>query len=980
MIPLRNDFADPADDAQVSPPDSNAFRARTQSYVNELKPGARRREEEVATSTLPANAAARRLVEALVARGVDTFFGIPGGPICPVFEAIRLTPGAQLVESRHETHAAFAAALFHRASGRVPAVVVTAGPGITNAATGIASASLERAPMLIIAGDVAWATTGGRMAQDSGPEGISIEAMFAPITRAQVRASHSRSVVSQALAALEIACNPMLPGPALFVLPLDRAMGECEAIDLPRRVTRWSAAPTDESVRETAALLREAHRPLLVLGAGCRGHEAAVRALVDACHIPFVTTPRAKGIVSERHPRSLRNGGMAASVWARRYTASPVDVCVALGTDLDDTSMGPTRYVGEHGTLVHVDLDARVFGRNVRTALGVNADLGLFASALCEELGKTGLVNGRARAALKDARSVSPFDVPDASSDDSFPIRPHRLLADLEAAVGPRARFVTDIGEHMLFALHYLTAGTPDAFHVQLNLGSMGSGIAGAIGLALADRSRPVACIAGDGCMQMAGMEALVAIRERLPVLFVVFNDGRYNMVHHGMRQIFGQAAALQHPAGRLRRVGRRDRNAGRGGLGTRRAHARPRRLAPGAGRSGTHRRPDRRHRADPGRRSSRGASAHVDAFASQRSGGNLTISIVGVGTWLPETVRSNDAWPAAFSKHNHEKGDRTFNDIPASEDAESAAIVARDLEAEIRDPFLGVKSRRIADASMTAVEAEAHAALAALRDAGIAPGDVDLVLSYSIVPDRLGPPTGAAVAHRIGATRALVLGVDAACASSITQLDVARAYITAGLARTVLLLQSHLLLRAMPLEHPATPGLGDGATALVVAEGTGLAIRSTFGVTHGEQAIAVTWVRGQTDETDLPWWKAGGDYRVGSRAPERVKSLMRDTVSFGAATIQAAAERSSTAVADIGVIASVMPRGFIPHAIAERLGLPRTCAVTTYDYTAHLGACGPVFNIARARELGRVKPGTLIAMYGQGAGFTRAAAILEAQ
>jgi acetolactate synthase-1/2/3 large subunit len=534
------------DAALVNPSPDSTPRGRT-SDIQEIL--ARVRSGSPAEhSALSANAAARRLVEALVARGVDMFFGIPGGPICPVFEAIRLTPGARLIESRQETHAAFAAALYHRASGRVPAVVVTAGPGITNAATGIASASLERAPMLIIAGDVAWATTGGRMAQDSGPEGISVEAMLASVTRAQVRAAHSRSVVSQALAALELACNPILPGPALFVLPLDRAMGECDPIDTPPRLASWSARPSAESVRRTARLLRDARRPLFVLGAGCRGNEVAVRDLVDACSVPFVTTPRAKGIVSERHPRSLRNGGLAASIWARRYTASPVDVCVALGTDLDDTSMGPTRYVGDDGTLVHVDLDARVFGRNVRTALGVNADLGLFASALREEVAAAGLANSPARRALRDARSVSPFDVPDPSRDEAFPVAPHRLIADLEAAVDRRARFVTDIGEHMLFALHYLTAEAPDAFYVQLNLGSMGSGIAGAIGLALANPGNPVVCVTGDGCMQMAGMEALVAIRERLPILFVVFNDGRYNMVHHGMRQIFGAANPYDAP------------------------------------------------------------------------------------------------------------------------------------------------------------------------------------------------------------------------------------------------------------------------------------------------------------------------------------------------------------------------------------------------------------------------------------------------
>lgn len=513
------------------------------------KPGlARTRPPAEPTSELPKEAAARRLIDALVRRGVDTFFGIPGGPVCAVFEAIRLSPGATLIESRHESHAAFAAALYYRASGRVPAVVVTAGPGVTNAVTGIASAYLEAIPMLVIAGDVAWATTGGRMAQDSGPEGIAIEAMLASVTRLQVRASHARSVVGQALAALDVACDPLAPGPVLFVLPLDRGMGVCAATDITPRQIRRTAAPDAESIARTAAWLRGAKRPLLVLGAGCRGHTSAVRRLVDLLQVPFVTTPRAKGVVSERHPRSLRNGGMAASMWARRYTASPVDVCVVLGTDLDDTSMGPTRYVGPEGKLVHVDLDARVFGRNVPTTLGVTADLGAFAEALADHVEVEGPLGASAREAMTHARALSPFDVAAPDLDESVPIRPHRLMHDIEVAVGDRARFVTDIGEHMLFAVHYLTARSPDAFHVQLNLGSMGSGIAGAIGLSLADRTRPVVCIAGDGGMHMSGMEALVAVRERLPIVFVVLNDGRYNMVHHGMRQIFGEAAAYATP------------------------------------------------------------------------------------------------------------------------------------------------------------------------------------------------------------------------------------------------------------------------------------------------------------------------------------------------------------------------------------------------------------------------------------------------
>ncbi|HLK36131.1 MAG TPA: 3-oxoacyl-[acyl-carrier-protein] synthase III C-terminal domain-containing protein [Polyangiaceae bacterium] len=353
-----------------------------------------------------------------------------------------------------------------------------------------------------------------------------------------------------------------------------------------------------------------------------------------------------------------------------------------------------------------------------------------------------------------------------------------------------------------------------------------------------------------------------------------------------------------------------------------------------------------------------------------------MTVSIVGVGTWLPETVRTNDAWPPGFAERLR-RGDRTFNDIPPSEDPESAAIVARDLAREANDPFLGAKVRRVADPTMTSPEAEALAGMAALRDAGALPGDVDLVLSYAVVPDEIGATNPASVAHRIGAKRAVALGIEAACATAVVQIDVARAYIAAGLASTVLLTQSHLFLRTMAMEHPAAPGLGDGASALVVARGNGLAIRSTFSVTHGEESESIVWIRSQ-DRAAPPWWKAGDDFRIGSRTPERVKWLMRDTVSYGADTIREAAARGSAQVDRLGVIASVQPRGFIPGAIAERLGLPRSCGVSTYDTIAHLGACGPVFNLKRARADGLVGPGTLLALYGQGAGFTRAAAILE--
>jgi len=499
-------------------------------------------------SSLALDSAAVRIIEALVAAGVDTFFGIPGGPAAPLFEALRIVPNARLVESRHESSAAFAAATFQRATGRVPALLVTAGPGLTNALTGVVSAHLERVPMLVISGDVAWASRGGRLAQDSGPEGIAAEQIFAACTRATVRVARPESAATQALAALQAAVDPLTPGPALLIVPIDRAFAPAPPV-LTRAPALRSTLPAAEvDVLQAAQMLAGASRPLLVLGGATRAHAGVLRHLIDVLNVPFVTTPRAKGVISETHPRSLRNGGMAASLWARRYTAEPIDVALVLGSDLDDSSMGATPYLGAGGALIHVDIDPNVFRRNLPTALPVIADLGDFAQKLYDVVLAHGLHHPEGKSLMRAVRAASPFDVPCFATDDGYPIAPQRAIADLEQAAGEDARFISDIGEHMLFALHYLTVRDPDAFHIQLNLGSMGSGIAGAIGLAVADRTRRVVCICGDGGMQMAGMELLVAVRERLPIVYAVFNDGRYNMVHHGMRQIFGSAAAWDTP------------------------------------------------------------------------------------------------------------------------------------------------------------------------------------------------------------------------------------------------------------------------------------------------------------------------------------------------------------------------------------------------------------------------------------------------
>lgn len=485
-----------------------------------------------------------QIVTLLVESGITTFFGIPGGPVSPIFDSILRCPQAHLIESRHETTAAFAAASYFEETGMTAAIIVTAGPGATNAVTGITSAYLKRIPIVIICGDVAWATTGRRLIQDCGPNGINVESIYSSVTRKQIRIDQPKSACSHISLALETCKDELYPGPVLVVLPMHVAtepsveISPIKGTAIPRPI----AFQDKEILAKIAQLLMQSKKPLLVIGNGCRGMSKDLKQLLELISVPFVTTPQAKGIVSEDHPLSLRNGGLAASWWARKYIneGDEVDLCLALGTDLDDCATGPTKYVKSNTKLIHVDIDSIVFNRNFPAFLPILTELSSFISHLIFFLKDSPIHNDDWMTLLRTIKKHSPFDYADYDRDNADVIAPHRAIADLQNAMPVNTRYISDIGEHMLFALHYLTIREQESFHLHLNLGSMGSGIGGAFGLAIASKESPVVCICGDGGMQMVGMEILLAKKMNLPIVFAIFNDARYNMVYHGFKTLYG--------------------------------------------------------------------------------------------------------------------------------------------------------------------------------------------------------------------------------------------------------------------------------------------------------------------------------------------------------------------------------------------------------------------------------------------------------
>lgn len=350
-----------------------------------------------------------------------------------------------------------------------------------------------------------------------------------------------------------------------------------------------------------------------------------------------------------------------------------------------------------------------------------------------------------------------------------------------------------------------------------------------------------------------------------------------------------------------------------------------------------------------------------------------MKATIAGLGQWLPERTIGNDAWPPEFSAKARAASNREFAETPVEGHDAYEQLMQRRVDAERGDPFLATVRRHVADEAMTACEAEALAGRAALEDARLWPEDVDLVLSSSGVPDRITPANAARVAHLVGAKGAGAIGIDVSCASVCAQVAFGAALIETGRAKTVLCTQSHLITRIHPLMYPASPLMGDAATALVLRAGDRPGFLGSTIVSHGDYWPAVTWARGR--EVDPPWWKEGGPYVLGSLDPQATMRLPQQWIRMAVDTITSVVRGAGRNVEDIDVIASVQPRRWLPSAICEALGLPEKTAPLTWDEIAHVGACGVVSNLMRARDEGALRPGARVVFYGMGAGVTRAAA-----
>lgn len=482
------------------------------------------------------------LVDMLIDAGVEVIFGLPGGAVAPIEDALIDRPQVRSITTRHEAGAVFAAAGYARATGKLGVVVVTSGPGITNTLTGLASALADGLPVLVIAGEVAKKSYGKGALQETSAYSLDIVNAAKSMTKLALEvpdANAAPAVLSRAIATAMSGTR----GPVLLTIPLDVSTTHVHEplIDVQPRVV---FDPAPGTIAKIASALAGAKRGLLFVGSGARGGDGprCVRELAERLQIPVMTTPKAKGVFPESHPLSLGVFGWGGHASATEYLAEGVDVLMAIGTGLGEAATNNWSNLlkgSEH--FIQLDAEAQRIGRSYPVTIGVAGFVDHMLPLLQRQL---------------DGMAVKPriarkFGVVRKDTGDKVlvgsegKIAPQRALWELQQVLPRNTIYTADMGDHTFFALHHLEIERPDGFVSMLGLASMQSGIGAAVGIKLARPDQTVVSICGDGCFAMGIGDVATAAQEQLPIIYAVLNDERFGMVEAGHSAIYGRTPSF---------------------------------------------------------------------------------------------------------------------------------------------------------------------------------------------------------------------------------------------------------------------------------------------------------------------------------------------------------------------------------------------------------------------------------------------------
>ncbi|MCK9685006.1 thiamine pyrophosphate-binding protein [Scleromatobacter humisilvae] len=500
------------------------------------------------------------LLKYLALEGVDTLFGVPGGAVMHLLDELMTQRDAlHYVVCRQETGAAYIADGYARVSGKLGVVVVTSGPGATNALTGTMNAQNAGVSLLTITGEVGEQYFGMGYLQEGVDASLNIDAVYG-------NASGYSAVITnpsnfQALFAQALREALGVPHRAAHIsLPDDQAGMPIASLDFPLKPQNYRATPscTDAAgARRAFEQLAGVARPLIFLGSGAaealRGPRlAAFAAMVDRLAIPVMTTPDAKGIFPESHPMSLRNFGTAFCEWTKYYMVPRLldpaaregfDSLLVLGTTLGGLATNKwDPILLPQGSLVQVDIDASVIGRVFPLDFGVVAEIGSVIDelvALADATQPDARVQERRAFIQRIKAGKSPWIAPEMREARQAPIPPQAAMKCISDLLPQGSHVFVDAGNSVGWSLHYLEIDPPSRLHNALAMGPMGFAVGAVIGAKFAAPDATCLAIVGDGAFLMHGSEVSTAAANGIGAIWVVLSDNDLAMVSQGMNAFF---------------------------------------------------------------------------------------------------------------------------------------------------------------------------------------------------------------------------------------------------------------------------------------------------------------------------------------------------------------------------------------------------------------------------------------------------------
>jgi len=459
------------------------------------------------------------LMECLLEQKVDTIFGYPGGAVLNIYDAL-YQYGDKITHylTAHEQGAAHAADGYARATGKVGVCLATSGPGATNLVTGIATAYMDSIPMVAITGNV----TSGLLGKDSFQE-VDIAGIVMPITKHSFIVRDVSALADTVRKAFYIASTGR-PGPVLIDITKDTTaqMYEYEA-------TAPMAAPavsvSERELALAAALIGASEKPLIYGGGGIIASGAAelFRAFAEKIQAPVCLSSMGLGGFPSDHEFCTGMIGMHGTK-ASNLASVECDLLIACGARFSDRVISDVARFAPNAKVLHIDIDPAEIGKNVITAQSVTGDMkDVLAKLLplCKERSRTEWLDK----VLAIKREHPPTYIQDGV------LRPQYILERISALTNGEAVIATEVGQHQMWACHFIEHKRPRGFVSSGGLGTMGYGLGAAIGAKVGCPDRVVFNIAGDGCFRMNNIELATAVEYNIPIIVVIINNHALGMV-----------------------------------------------------------------------------------------------------------------------------------------------------------------------------------------------------------------------------------------------------------------------------------------------------------------------------------------------------------------------------------------------------------------------------------------------------------------